>query len=65
MASMLVGGGSCQKGRQPVPALPLVFGAFLLGFFSVGPYLALRNYLPERGEEEEEEEEMSTVEVRM
>eukprot|EP00752_Nemacystus_decipiens_P014794 g13171.t1 len=58
MASMLVGGGSFQKGRQPVPALPFVFGAFALGFFSVGPYLALRNYLPER----EEGEEMSTLE---
>lgn len=61
MASMLVGGGSFQKGRQPVPAQPFVFGAFALGFFAVGPYLALRNYLPEQ----EEGEEMSTVEVRM
>lgn len=59
MASMLVGGGSVRKGRQPVPALPFVFGAFALGFFSVGPYLAVRNYLPEQ----EEGEPMSTVEV--
>lgn len=59
MASMLVGGGSFRKGRQPVPAQPFVFGAFALGFFSVGPYLAVRNYLPER----EEGEEMSKVEV--
>lgn len=61
MASMLVGGGAFGKGRQPVPAQPFVFGAFALGFFSVGPYLALRNYLPESPDEGEE---MSFLEVR-
>lgn len=61
MASMLVGGGAFGKGRQPVPAQPFVFGAFALGFFSVGPYLAVRNYLPGSPDEGEE---MSLVEVR-
>ncbi|CBN78927.1 hypothetical protein Esi_0157_0006 [Ectocarpus siliculosus] len=60
MASMLVGGGSFGKGRQPVPAPPFVFGAFALGFFSLGPYLAVRNYLPQAAGDEEEE--MSTLE---
>eukprot|EP00903_Cladosiphon_okamuranus_P020227 g18566.t2 len=58
IASVLVGGGSFRKGRQPLPAPPFVFGAFLAGFFALGPYVALRNYLPER----EEGEEMSTLE---
>ena len=47
MASLLCGGGAFAKGRQPVPPQPFVLGAFALGFFAVGPYLALRNYLPE------------------
>ncbi|CAM9325133.1 unnamed protein product [Ectocarpus sp. 12 AP-2014] len=59
-ASMLVGGGSFAKGRQPVPAPPFVFGAFALGFFSLGPYLAVRNYLPQAAGDEGEE--MSTLE---
>jgi hypothetical protein len=29
--------------NQPVPALPFVISSFALGFFGVGPYLALRN----------------------
>ncbi|CAN0505828.1 unnamed protein product, partial [Laminaria digitata] len=61
MASVLCGGGAFAKGRQPVSPQPFVFGAFALGFFSVGPYLALRNYLPEV---DAEGEEVSAVEVR-
>lgn len=61
MASMLVGGGSFGKGRQPVPAPPFVFGAFALGFFSLGPYLAVRNYFPQAARDEGEE--TSTLEV--
>ena len=60
MASLLCGGGAFTKGRQPVPPQPFVFGAFALGFFAVGPYLALRNYLPEV---DSEGEELSAVEV--
>ncbi|CAN0074465.1 unnamed protein product [Ascophyllum nodosum] len=52
-ASLLCGGGAFGKGRQPVPPQPFVFGTALLGFFAVGPYLALRNYLPEMDAEEE------------
>jgi hypothetical protein len=38
-ASLLLPGGKTQK----FPALPFVVGSFALGFFSVGPYLALRS----------------------
>lgn len=38
-ASLLLPGSKDQK----VPALPFVLGSFAMGFFSVGPYLALRN----------------------
>lgn len=60
MASLLCGGGAFAKGRQPVPPQPFVFGAFALGFFALGPYLALRNYLPEV---DSEGDEVSTLEV--
>ncbi|CAN0057655.1 unnamed protein product, partial [Hapterophycus canaliculatus] len=62
MASVLIGGGAFGKGRQPVPPEPFVFGAFALGFFSVGPYLAARNYLPRAAMEDGEE--TSKTEVR-
>lgn len=58
---MLIGGGAFGKGRQPVPPQPFVFGAFALGFFSVGPYLALRNYLPRAVMEEGEEPSLAEV----
>eukprot|EP00904_Undaria_pinnatifida_P006522 jgi/Undpi1/29/HiC_scaffold_1.g00029.m1 len=48
-----------MMGRQPVPPQPFVFGAFALGFFALGPYLALRNYLPEV---DSEGDEVSTLE---
>jgi hypothetical protein len=38
-ASLLLPGSKDQR----VPALPFVLGSFAFGFFSVGPYLALRN----------------------
>ncbi|CAM9386876.1 unnamed protein product [Scytosiphon promiscuus] len=60
IASVLIGGGAFGKGRQPVPPQPFVFGAFALGFIAVGPYLAVRNYLPRSAMEEGEE--MSTLE---
>lgn len=52
-ASVLCGGGSFGKGRQPVPPQPFVFAAFALGYFALGPYLAVRNYLPKIDDGEE------------
>lgn len=49
---ILVGGGAFRGGKQVVPPLPFVFGAWGLGFFMLGPYVALRNYVPEGDGEE-------------
>lgn len=40
-ASLLLPGAGGNK--QNIPAQPFVFGSFALGFFALGPYLALRN----------------------
>lgn len=49
---ILVGGGAFREGKQVVPPLPFVFGGWGLGFMMLGPYLALRNYVPEGDGEE-------------
>ncbi|CAM9389117.1 unnamed protein product [Discosporangium mesarthrocarpum] len=47
MFSLLCGGGAFKSGRQPVPPVPFIVGSLALGFFSIGPYLTLRNWTPE------------------
>lgn len=42
-ASLLLPGSRDQK---PVPAAPFCIGSFALGFFALGPYLALREFRP-------------------
>lgn len=47
-ASLLLPGSK----KQPVPGLPFVLSSFALGFFGLGPYLALRNYQPNVSQDE-------------
>lgn len=42
--SLLVPGA---RDQTPVPAAPFCVGSFALGFFALGPYLALREYRPD------------------
>lgn len=44
---ILVGGGAIRRGRQMVLALPAMIAGWGLGFLTLGPYVALRNYTPE------------------
>lgn len=43
-ASLLMPG---SKGQKPVPTVPFVAGSFALGYFSIGPYLTLREFREE------------------
>lgn len=42
--SLLLPGARAQR---PVPAAPFCIGSFALGFFALGPYLALREFRPD------------------